>query len=67
MDHRTASILYGPPSVDPGVPSFMAKFSASMILGQKTPKKRPGTGTPKRLTQGDTVEVGIFGSSGCLL
>ena len=35
----------------------MAKFSASMMLGQKTPKKRPGTGTQKRLTQGDTVEM----------
>ena len=55
MERLTGSIWYGPPRVDPGVLPFIPEFWASVLLGDKTPERVSGIGTPKRSAQEDTV------------
>ena len=51
------SASYGPPRVDPSLLRHVPLFSASVMLGEKTPKKGSGIGTPKRDAPEETVEI----------
>ena len=51
------SAPYGPPRVDPSLLRHIPLFSASIMLGEKTPEKGSGIGTPKRDTPEGTVEI----------
>ena len=48
---------YGPPRVDPSLLRHISLFSASVMLGEKTPEKGSGIGTPKREAREETVEI----------
>ena len=48
---------YGPPRVDPSLLRHIPLSSASVMLGEKTPEKGSGIGTPKRDTREGTVEI----------
>ena len=48
---------YGPPRVHPSLFKHIALFSASVMLGKKTPEKGSGIGTPKPDTREETVEM----------
>ena len=48
---------YGPPRVDPSLLRHIPLFSASVMLGEKTPEKGSGIGTPKRDALEETVEI----------
>ena len=51
------SAPYVPPQVDPSLLSHIRRVSASVMLGEKTPQKDSGIGTPKRDTREGTVEI----------
>ena len=51
------SAPYGPPRVDPSLLRHISLFSASVMLGEKTPEKGSGIGTPKRDAREETVEI----------
>ena len=51
------SAPYGPPRVDPSPLRHIPLFSASPMLGEKTPEKGSGIGTPKRDAREETVEI----------
>ena len=57
IESRTESIPYGPPRVDPGVLPFTPEFSASVMLGEKTPEKGSGIGTPELDTREGRVQI----------
>ena len=51
------SAPYGPPRVDPSLLRHIPLFSASVMLGEKTPEKCLGIGTPKLDTREVTVKI----------
>ena len=53
------SAPYGPPRVDPSLLRQIQLFSASVMLGKKTPEKGSGIGTPQRDTRVGTVDIDI--------
>ena len=53
------SAPYGRPQVDPSLSRHIPLFSASVMLGEKTPEKGSGTGTPKQDPREETVEIDI--------
>ena len=57
MEGPMESAPYGPPRVDPSLLRHIPLFSASVMLGEKTPEKGSGTGTPKRDTREENVEI----------
>ena len=57
MDGPMESAPYGPPRVDPSLLRHIQLFSASVMLGEKTPEKGSGIGTPKRDAPEETVEI----------
>ena len=57
MEGPMESAPYGPPRVDPSSLRHIPLFLASVMLGQKTPEKGLGFGTPKRNTHEETVEI----------
>ena len=57
MEGAMESAPYGPPRVDPSLLRHIPLFSASVMLGEKTPEKGSGTGTPKRDARKETVEI----------
>ena len=57
MEGPMESAPYGPPRVDPSLLRHIQLFSASVMLGEKTPEKGSGIGTPKRDTREETVEI----------
>ena len=56
---RTGLLRYGSARVDPGVLPFIPEFSASVMLGAKTPEKCSGMGSPKLSIQKDMVEMNL--------
>ena len=48
MEVPMGSAPYGPPRVDPSLLRHIPLFLASVMLGEKTPEKGSGIGTPKR-------------------
>ena len=57
MEGPIESAPYGPPRVDPSLLRHIPLFSASVMLGEKTPEKGSGIGTPKRDAREETVEI----------
>ena len=57
MEGPMESAPYGPPRVDPSLLRHIPLFTASVMLGEKTPEKGPGTGTPKRDAREETIEI----------
>ena len=57
MEGPMESAPYGPPRADPSLLPHIPLFSASDMLGEKTPEKDSGIGTPKRDTREGTVEI----------
>ena len=57
MEGPMGSAPYGPPRVDPSLLRHIPLFSAGIMLGEKTPEKGSGIGTPKRDTREGTVEI----------
>ena len=57
MEGPMESASYGPPQVDPSLLRHISLFSASLMLGEKTPEKASGIGTPKRDAREETVEI----------
>ena len=50
---------YGPPRDDPSLLRHIPRFSASVMLGEKTPKTGSGIGTPRHDTRERTVEINM--------
>ena len=59
MEGPMESAPYGPPRVDPSLLRHIPLFSASVMLGEKTPEKGSGIGTPKRDAREETVEIAM--------
>ena len=59
MEGPMESAPYGPPRVDPLLLRHIPLFSASVMLGKKTPERGSGIGTPKRDAREETVEIDI--------
>ena len=57
MDGPMESAPYGPPRVDPSLLRHIPLFSASVMLGEKTPEKGSGIGAPKRDAREETIEI----------
>ena len=57
MEGPMESAPYGPPRVDPSLLRHIPLFSATVNLGERTPEKGSGIGTPKRDTREGTVEI----------
>ena len=57
MEGPMESAPYGPPRVIPSLLRRIPLFSCSVMLGQKTPEKGSGIGTPKRDTREETIEI----------
>ena len=57
MEGPMESAPYGPPRVDPSLSRHIPLFLASVMLGEKTPEKGSGIGTPKRDAREETVEI----------
>ena len=57
MEAPMESVPYGPPQVDLSRLRHIPTFCASVMLGEKTPEKGSGTGTPKRDAREETVEI----------
>ena len=57
MEGPMESAPYGPPRVDPSLLRHIPLFSASVMLGEKTPEEGSGIGTPNRDTREGTVEI----------
>ena len=57
MEGPMESAPYGPPRVDPSLLRHIPLFSASVMLGEKTPEKGSRISTPKWDTPEDTVEI----------
>ena len=57
MEGPMESAPYGPPRVDTYMLRPIPRFSASVMLGEKTPQKGSGIGTPKHDTREGTVEI----------
>ena len=57
MEGPMESAPYGPPRVDPSLLRHIPLFSASVMLGEKTPEKGSGIGTPNHHTRERTVEI----------
>ena len=57
MEGPMESAPYGPPRVDPSLMRHIPVFSASVMLGEKTPEKGSGIGTHKRDACEKTVEM----------
>ena len=55
------SAPYGPPQVDPSLFRHIPLFSTTVMLGEKTPEKGSGIGTPKRDNCEGTVEIDMSG------
>ena len=64
MEDPMESAPYGPPRVDPSLLRHIPLFSASVTLGQKTPVKGSGIGTPKQDARGETVEIDMSSPPG---
>ena len=62
MEGRMESAPYGPPQVDPSLLRHISLFSASVMLGEKTPEKGLEIGTPKRDSSEETVEIDMSSS-----
>ena len=61
MEGPMESAPYGPPRVDPALLRHIPLFLASVMLGEKTPEKGSGIGTPKRDSGEGTVEIDMSG------
>ena len=63
MEGPMESAPYGPPRVDPSLLLLILRhiplFSATVMLGEKTPEKGLGIVTPKRDTREETVEIDV--------
>ena len=57
MEGPMESAPYSLPRIDPSLVSHIPLFSASVMLGEETPEKGSGIGTPKRDTREGTVEI----------
>ena len=57
MEGSMESALYGMPRVDPSLLRHIPLFSTSVMLGEKTPEKCSGIGTPKQDACEETVEI----------
>ena len=57
MEGPMESAPYGPPRVDPSLLRHNPLFSASVMLGEKTPEKGSGIGTPERNAREESVEI----------
>ena len=57
MEGPMESAPYGLPRVDPSLLRHIPLFLASVMLGEKTPEKGSGIGTPKRDAREETVEM----------
>ena len=57
MEGPIESAPYGPPRVEPLLLRHIPLFSAIVMLGEKTPEKGMGIGTPKRDACEETVEI----------
>ena len=57
MEGPMESAPYGLPRVDPSLLRHIPLFSASVMLGEKTPEKGSRIGTPKLDTREGTVEI----------
>ena len=57
MEGPMESAPYGPSRVDPSLLRHIPLFSASVMLGEKTPEKSSGTCTPEPDTPEGTVEI----------
>ena len=53
------SAPYGPQRVDPSLLRHIPLFLASVLLGEKTPEKGSGVGTPKQDAREHTVEINM--------
>ena len=51
------SAPYGHPRADPSLLRHIPLFSAIVMLGERTPEKASGIGTPKRDAREETVEI----------
>ena len=56
------SAPYGLPRVDPSLLRHIPLFSATVMLGEKTPENGSGIGTPKQDTREGTVEINMSSS-----
>ena len=59
MEGPRESVPCGPSRVDPSLLRHIPIFSGSVMLGEKTPEKGSGIGTPKRDTREGTVEINM--------
>ena len=57
MEGPMESAPYGPPRVDPSLLRHIPLFSASVMLGEKTPEKSSGIGMPTRDALEETVDI----------
>ena len=57
MEGSMESAPYGPPLFDPSLLRHIPLFPASVMLGEKTPEKGSGIGTPMCDTREGTVEI----------
>ena len=57
MEGPMESAPYGLPRVDPSLLTHIAPFSASVMLGEKTPENGSEIGTPKHDAREDTVQI----------
>ena len=57
MEGPMESAPYGTPLVDPSLLRHISLFPASVMLGEKTPEKGWGIGTPKREAREQTVDI----------
>ena len=61
MEGPMESVRYGPPRVDPPFLRHIPPFTASVMLGERTPEKGSGIDTPKRDSREDTVKIDMSG------
>ena len=59
MEGLMESAPYGPPRVDPSLLRHIPLFSASVMLGEKTPETGSEMGTPKRDAREETIEINM--------
>ena len=59
MEGPMESAPYGTPRVDPSLLRHIPLFSASVMLGEQTPEKGSGIGTPKWDAREETVEINM--------
>ena len=67
MEGPMESARYGPPWVEPSLLRNIPLFSASVMLGERTPEKGLGTSTPKQNKCEENVEIALSSPLGSML